>query len=522
MAEPVKNITIVGGGTAGWLTAIVLVTYLKWRPEADDVTITLIESPNVPTVGVGEATVPGMSLILQQCGIDEAEFFRRTNATFKMGVLFKHWNEWPDGSAHDFFTPFNVPHTLNDQSPGYAFQRFRQSFDQDFVDSTSPTLSLVARLKGPRRLDDPDFNRTLGYSYHMDAGLFAKFMQEVATERGVTHVRENVVAVNRAEDGSIASLNLEESGEQPVQLVIDCTGFRGMILNGALEEPFVSYGDSLLNDSAAAVQIPHANETQLTPFTSSTGLSAGWVWNVPLYNRVGTGYVFSSKFKSDEEAKAELMAYLGPIAEGLEPRILRMRVGRARRSWVKNCVAIGLSGGFVEPLEATAIYMIEMAVRFLVNNWPSADFPEPVANSYNKHMVALQEEIRDFIVTHYMLNNRQEPFWQAARNDIVVPDSVKERLELWRHTLPGPNDLGQAHLFNYWNYQFVLFGKGFYDNDPLPLTMTANQEDWETYQAQLLAQKKDLVGHLPDHYELVSSIRGTSDQTAVSSENAIL
>ncbi|HKK30037.1 MAG TPA: tryptophan halogenase family protein [Alphaproteobacteria bacterium] len=522
MAEPVKNITIVGGGTAGWLTAIVLVTYLKWRPGKDDTRITLIESPNVPTVGVGEATVPGMALILRQCGIDEAEFFRRTNATFKMGVLFKHWNEWPDGTSRDFFTPFNTPYTLNDQSPGYAFQRFKVFAKQDFVDSVTPTLSVVARLKGPRPKQAKHFERPMGYAYHLDAGLFAKFMQETATGRGVEHIREDVIAVNRAEGGSIASLTLAESGEHPVELVIDCTGFRGMILNGALEEPFISYSDHLLNDSAAAVQIPHADTTKLIPFTSSTALSAGWVWNVPLYNRVGTGYVFSSAFKSDEEAKAELMAHLGPIADGLEPRILRMRVGRARRSWIKNCIAIGLSGGFIEPLEATAIYMIEMAARFLVNNWPSVAFPEPVANSYNKHMAALQEEIRDFIVTHYLLNNRKDPFWQAARNEIVVPETVKERLELWRHVLPGPNDLGQVHLFNYWNYQYVLFGKGFYDDNPLPLSHATRPDDWERYQAELLAQKKELVAFLPDHYELVSHIRGSNQDSLVSSADAIL
>ena len=522
MAEPVKDITIVGGGTAGWLTAIILVTYLKWRPGADDVTITLIESPNVPTVGVGEATVPGMSMILQQCGIDEAEFFRRTNATFKMGVLFRHWNEWADGSPRDFFTPFNTPFTINDMSPGYAFQKFKEAEKQDFVDSVSPTLALVARLKGPRRVQDAQFDRPLGYAYHMDAGNFAKFMQEVSTERGVRHIVENVVAVNKAEDGSIASLTLEETGDHPVQLVIDCTGFRGMILNGALEEPFVSYGEHLLNDSAAAVQIPHADPTKISSFTSSYALTAGWVWNVPLYNRIGTGYVFSSKFKSDEDAKAELMQHLGPIAEGLEPRILKMRVGRARRSWVKNCLAVGLSGGFIEPLEATAIYMIEMAVRFLVDNWPSADFPEPIKNSYNKHMVALQEEIRDFIVTHYLLNNRKDPFWQAARNDIVVPDAVQERLELWKHSLPGPHDLGQVQLFNFWNYQYVLFGKGFYDGCELPLAISASRDDWDQYQAQLLQQKKHLATHLPDHYDLVSAIRGTNEYSSPSSGNAFV
>jgi flavin-dependent dehydrogenase len=522
MAEPVKNITIVGGGTAGWLTAIILVTYMKWRPGVEDTTITLIESPNVPTVGVGEATVPGMAMILRQCGIDEGEFFRRTNATFKTGVLFRNWNTWNDGRPRDFFTPFNAPRMLGGQSPGYAFQRFREAENQDFVDSISPSLAAAARLKGPRRLEDQDFGKSMGYSYHMDAGLFAKFMKEEATARGVVHILEDVTGVNQAEDGSISSLTLAESGDHPVELVIDCTGFRSMILNGALKEPFISYGGHLLNDSAAAVQIPHADPTKLTPFTSSTALTGGWVWNVPLFNRVGTGYVFSSAFKSDDEAKTELMQHLGPIAEGLEPRILKMRVGRAKRSWVKNCVAIGLSGGFIEPLEATAIYMIEMAVRFLVTNWPSNDYPPALADAFNKNMVMLQEEIRDFIVVHYLLSNRTDPFWLAARNEVDIPDTIKERLELWKHVLPCQHDLGLTHLFNFWNYQFVLFGKGFYDQGQLPLTFTANEEDWHTYQAQLLDQKKQLVASLPDHYELLTHIRGTGASEAASSENAIL
>lgn len=521
MAGPVRDITIVGGGTAGWLTAIVLVTYLKWRPGADDTKITLVESPNVPTVGVGEATVPGMAYILRQCGIDEGEFFRRTNATFKMGVLFRHWNRWPDGSPRDFFTPFNIPHALAGHSPGYAFQRHRGHPQEDFVDAVSPTLALVSRLKGPRRLQD-DASQSMGYAYHLDAGLFAAFLKEEATARGVTHILENVTAVNQDERGFISSLTLEESGDHPVELVIDCTGFRGMIVNGALEEPFISYGNHLLNDSAAAVQIPHADSTKLTPFTSSHALTAGWVWNVPLYNRVGTGYVFSSAFKSDDEAKSELLQHLGPLAEGHEPRILRMRVGRARRSWVKNCVAIGLSGGFIEPLEATAIYMIEMATRYLTSGWPTTDFPEPVSNAFNKKMVALQEEIRDFILLHYRLNNRDEPFWQAARNDVDVPDALLERLELWRHLLPNQQDLGLTELFNFWNYQFVLFGKGFYDHGELALGFTASEEAWEQYQADLLDQKRNMVAHLPDHWDLINHIRGDNGSALESSHDAIL
>lgn len=521
MAKPITNVTIVGGGTAGWMTALTLVTIMKWRPQRDDVKITLIESPNIPTIGVGEATVPSISMLLNQLDVPEQKFFARCNATFKLGVLFANWNQWEDGATRDFFHPFTAPRFLNGHNPGYHFRQYASGGRRDFCDSVLPVLSVVGRNLGPRKIGAADYDRDLRYAYHLDAGLLAEFLKEISVERGVEHVRDDMMSVEKDEKGFIAALNLERTGRHPVELVIDCTGFRSLLLGQEMGEPFISYDEFLLNDRACAVQIPHIEGQPLQSYTTSTALTAGWAWNVPLYHRIGTGYVYSSKFKSDDEAKQELMRHLGDRAAGLEPRTLQMRIGRMRRSWVKNVVGIGLSGGFIEPLESTAIYMIEVANRQLIGFWPDSDFPDAVLNQYNKVMMTLQDEVRDFIVLHYRLNNRSEPYWMAARKELPTPDSLREDFERWRLTLPNDRDHPEAQLFPASSNQMCLFGKGFYDVDSpraaqpdivarpeLSLETFASPLEWSQFSEYLLAQKKRLVAGLPDHRALVTSIRG--------------
>ena len=536
MAKPVTNVTIVGGGTAGWMTALTLVTMFKWRPKRDDMTVTLIESPNVPTVGVGEATVPSISMLMSQLDIPEKDFFARCNATFKLGVLFAGWNKWEDGATRDFFHPFTTPRYINGLSPGYHFRAYASGDRTDFCDSVLPVLSVAGRNLGPRKLGGRDYDRDLRYAYHLDAGRLAEFLREVSVERGVQHISDDMVGVEKDERGFVSALNLERNGRHDVELVIDCTGFRSLLLGQEMEEPFISYDEFLLNDRACAIQIPHAEGAPLRTYTTSTALSAGWSWNVPLYHRVGTGYVYSSKFKSDDDAKQELLNQLGPIAKGLEPRTLQMRIGRMRRSWVKNVIGIGLSGGFIEPLESTAIYMIEVANRQLATFWPDTDFAAPVIDQYNKVIETLQDEIRDFIVLHYRLNNRDDPYWQAARQDLPTPDSLTADFERWRRTLPNDRDHPEAQLFPAGSNTMCLFGKGFYDVDSPPaarpligavdemsLESFASAEDWANFSELILAQKKQLVSELPDHRELVTSIRdGATVDGPSSSEAAML
>ncbi len=510
----INHVTIVGGGTAGWLTAMILSTSLNVSSDSPKVRVTLIESPNIPTVGVGEATVPGMARLLGQLKIDEKQFFLRCNASFKLGVRFVGWHEDEDGNPLEFVHPFNSPQGIQGLNPAYHFHRFvPDSETHKFSDAMVPNGDVIRSLRGPRLLDDEDYHYKIGYAYHLDAALFAVFMREVGVSRGVEHILDDVVEVKQGENGYITALHLKERGILPVQLVVDCTGFRSLIMGKALGEPFEPCSDELLCDSAAAVQIPHKDPTRLEPCTRSTALGAGWCWRVPLYTRVGTGYVFSSRFRTDEEAIDEFKGYLGDQGEGVEPRIIRMRIGRTRRSWVKNCVAIGLSGGFIEPLESTAIYMIETSARWLVRHFPDRSINPALSDNYNRLMSTLFAEIRDFIVMHYHSSNRKEPFWVAARSEIELSDSLRERLELWRYTFPSVVDTSADRLFNYWNYLCVLYSKGFFQDASYPLEGSISKNDWDGFLERLVQSKRRLIQALPDHYRLVTAIREAASQS---------
>ena len=509
----INHITIVGGGTAGWLTAMILTTSLNGHSDSPKVRVTLIESPNVPTIGVGEATVPGMARLLGQLKIDEKQFFLRCNASFKLGVRFVGWHEDDDGNPLEFVHPFNSPTGIQGLNPAYHFHRYvPDSETHKFSDAMVPNGDVIRSLLGPRLLEDEDYHYKIGYAYHLDAALFAVFMREVGVSRGVEHILDDVVDVKQGENGFITALHLKERGIVPVQLVVDCTGFRNVIIGKVLGEPFESYSDQLLCDSAAAVQIPHKDPTRLEPCTRSTALGAGWCWRVPLYTRVGTGYVYSSRFRTDEEAVDEFKGYLGEQGEGVEPRIIRLRVGRMRRSWVKNCVAIGLSGGFIEPLESTAIYMIETSARWLVRHFPDRSINPALSTNYNRLMSTLYEEIRDFIVMHYYSSNRKEPFWVAARSEIELPDTLRERLELWRYTFPSVIDTSTDRFFNYWNYLCVLYSKGFFQDTSYPLEGSISKNDWDGFLERLVQSKRRLIQTLPDHYRLVTAIREAASQ----------
>ena len=513
----IRNVTIVGGGTAGWLTAALLERFLRMGGPQLPVRITLIESPRIPTVGVGEATVPAMPRLLRQLEIDEAEFITRCNASFKLGVLFDNWNHHSDGGPTRYIHPFDAAPMVRGHNPAIYFHHFADP-ETDFTDAICPVPAMVRHLKGPRPFDHGeqtrDSGREMPYAYHLDAGRFAEFLKEIATGRGVNHVLDDITDVERGEDGKIAALQLEQGGHWPVELVIDCTGFRGLIIQKAMDEPFQSYGNYLLNDRALAVQLPHEDPTRIEPCTRSTALGAGWSWRVPLYSRVGTGYVFSSAFRSDDEAIREFLDHLGPRAKDAEPRAIAMRVGRSRRVWVENCIAIGLSGGFIEPLESTAIYMIEMAARWLSVYFPDKNYDSALARRYNKQMTELYEEVLDFIVLHYRLSNRTDSeYWLAARNDTELPNGLEENLELWQHALPNEIDVPGNHLFNYWSFIYVLFGKGFFKGRRYPLERALAGEDWARFMQFSEQRRAWALNQLPDHHQLLLHIRGEAPET---------
>ena len=510
MVEPIRDITIVGGGTAGWMAAVFLVTRLNKRPDKPPVRVTLIESPNVPTVGVGEATVPGMRELLKQLAIPEATFMERCNASFKLGVRFVNWDKRPDGAPGCYDHPFDgLGVAIQGANPAYHYHRFgRGGRLANLGDALSPSTRLIDERRGPKTAEQEDYDYAVGYAYHLDAGLFAGLLRGIAVERGVLHVLDDVDDLERDARGHISALTLRRRGPWPVELVIDCTGFRSLILQTALEEPFDSFSKYLFNDKALAVQIPHRDVSGLEPCTRSTALGAGWVWRVPLYSRIGTGYVFSSRFRSDQEAIDEFLQHLGSEGEGAEPRVIPMRIGRARQTWVGNCVAVGLSGGFIEPLESTAIFIIEAALRWLVADLPDRDFDPALQARYNERMQGLYEEVRDFIALHYLASNRRDSaYWQAVQSELEVPESLKAKLALWRERLPVGADFERSYLFGYWSYLIVLFGKHFYDDAVFAEAKGLQEAEWRRFEDWVEHQKAGLVARLPNHFELLNRIR---------------
>lgn len=521
MSDPIRRVTIVGGGTAGWLTALILNTYLNRETHFANknsqerrVAITLIESPKVPTIGVGESTIQNLKQTLAQVGINEAEFLRRSNGSFKQGVYFVGWSGADGKSAGRYFTALNPIRACGGFPPAYHYRKFGPHWPgASFGESVLPNASVIAAGKGPRPIGAPDYTFDVNYAYHVDAALFAEFMRDFAVARGVEHIRDDVADVLLDETGAIEALQLDQRGRYPVEFVIDCTGFKSLIRSRMGAEPFISVGDRLLNDRAIPLQLPHPDPTKIEPCTRSIALGAGWAWRVPLYSRVGAGYVYSSAFRSDDEAWAEFLAHLrasGDLAaDAPEPerRVIKMRVGYTRQPWIKNCVAIGLSSGFVEPLEATAIFTIDAFAHWLVMNFPDKQCSPVLAKAYNARAAALIEEIVDFLQMTYATTHRPEPYWTAVREEVSFSDWLRDRVELWRHRFPDGYDTLTNKLFGDGTYLMLLLSKGFLGNAYFPLEGAIRFEDWMAYGQSLKAQTNQLLATLPSHYELLTSIR---------------
>ena len=516
MGKPIKNITIVGGGTAGWLVAAFLNHRLQWGAgHGEDVRITLIEAPDVPTVGVGEATIPGIRVTLAMLEIDEAEFVTRTDATFKLGVQFNDWHDPAGPLPRSYFHPFSGGVQIAGRNPGASLLAYgvpaELGLDPQFGNVIGHGVAAALAGKSPRRLDDAPYNGTMGYAYHLDAGKFADFLREVATARGVVHLRDRVTHVERADNGHIAALDLAETGRWPVELVIDCSGFRSLLLNQALGEPFEAYSDYLPNDRAVAIPIEREAGARYPTATISTAMENGWRWQIPLQSRMGSGYVYSSAFTEDMAAADRLLDAMPGARPVRDPNFLKMRVGRSRRSWVGNCVAIGLSGGFIEPLESTAIQFVDYACRRLLQCLPSTDFePAPIAK-FNAQIASLYEDVRDFLGLHFTLGDRQDSaYWRMIRHDIKRSDRLEHCLELWRHALSDPYDPRPSEIFTFWSVNCVLFGKGFYaDRRPVGTDLLP-EAHWQRYLHHLVTLRPPYLGRLPDQETVLDAMRAVA------------
>jgi tryptophan 7-halogenase len=416
-----RSVVIVGGGSAGWMVAASLSNALS----AQRCSITLIESDEIGTVGVGEATIPPIKVLNQTMGLDEAEFVRRTQGTFKLGIQFVDWAKVGQTYFHAF-----GPHGVQfDYSPLHQhWLKHRNEAGMPYIDEFSMAWAAASRGRFDRPTQDPRLITShYDYAYHFDAGLYARFLREVSEKRAVQRVEGRIDHVSlRATDGFVESVTLQGGRQISGDLFIDCSGFRGLLIEDALKTGYEDWSHWLPCNRAMAVPCESAGEA--LPYTRATAREAGWQWRIPLQHRIGNGYVYCSEFISDDEAAAKLLQRLDGKALAV-PRPLRFVTGRRRKLWNRNVVAMGLASGFLEPLESTSLHLVQSGISKLLALWPDLDFEPSVAAEYNRLSLLEFDRVRDFLVLHYKLTQRDDsPLWRYTAA-MPIPDSLQYKIE---------------------------------------------------------------------------------------------
>jgi tryptophan halogenase len=491
--QAIGKIVIVGGGTAGWMSAAGLARVLG--PSCQ---ITLVESPEIGTVGVGEATLPTLPYFNRSLGIDETDFIRKTQATFKLGIEFKDGGQVGKRFFHGF-SDYGPP--VQGRSPYLHWMRLAREFkDMPPFEEWSITAMMARRQRfAPPFELVPGAGPAYSYGYHFDAGLYAAYLREYATQRGVQRVEGMITEVEQhPETGFITAVKLRDGQRIEGELFIDCSGFRGLLIEGVYQAGYDDWSAMLPCNSAQAV--PCAKGEQITPYTISTARPAGWTWRIPLQHRTGNGYVYCDGFTSDAQAGRLLLDNLDGEALG-EPRQLRFTAGRRRKSWIKNCVAVGLSGGFLEPLESTSINIIENAVGWLVQFFPDRGFRPELANEFNRLVSERYAYVRDFIILHYKITDRSDSeFWRYCAN-MPIPDTLRHQIELFRET--GHVMIYDQQGFREQSHLAILTGLGVQPKAYDPL---AELQDLRQVQAHFWNLRNAIaraVDGMPDHAQFV-------------------
>lgn len=489
----IKHIVIVGGGSAGWMSAAMLANTL----EKKNIAVTLVESEQIGTVGVGEATIPPIKTFNQRLGIDERQFMRETNATFKLGIEFVNWTK----PEHRYFHPFGVHGRDFDLLPLYQFWlKHNQKGEVGELDEFSMASQMACNTKFEHPLKDPRYiQSTFDYAYHLDANRYAAFLRTYSEARGVERIEgkiEDVVLCSQT--GFIQSVVLENGHQIDADFFVDCSGFRSLLLGKALNTSFINWQHWLPCDRAVAMATE--GEGTANPFTRSTRHRAGWQWTIPLQHRTGNGHVYSSEFVSDDDALVTLTQNTvgAPLSE---PNFLRFETGRRQVFWNKNCLGIGLAAGFMEPLESTSLHLVVTGISRFLAHFPDKQCHPALVKEYNELTVTEYEGIRDFLILHYYANQHQDKgFWQACAN-MALPDSLQHRLDLYKHN--GKLVIRKAELFQPVNWMAVLAGQQVLPSHYDPLVDERNV-DAAARLSEIRDVIKQTIGGMPQHSDYLA------------------
>jgi glycine/D-amino acid oxidase-like deaminating enzyme len=460
-AMPPLRFVILGGGTAGWMTACLLAK--AWGHRGAD--ITLVESPDVGIIGVGEGSTPQLRSFFRTLGLAEADWMPRCNATYKNGIRFDGWSERPGYASyfHPFVTALDS-HTL----PSFIYNTRARRTGRDVHAHPDrfflPSVLSAARL-GPLPAENFPFDVT--YGYHFDAHHVGQVLRDHAVSLGVRHLVRHVVGITRSDTGDIRHLETA-AGCIEGDFFVDSSGFRSTILQEALCEPFLPFADNLFNDRAVVLPTP-ADSGGTNPYTTATALRAGWAWDIPLTSRTGNGYVYASSFISDDAAETELRQHLGLLDSAVTARRLQMKVGRVRNSWVNNCLAVGLAQGFIEPLEATALHIVQATVEGFIEAFEAGGFGASGRPAFNASIAARYEGIRDYIVCHYRLNRRTDTdYWLANAANQQISEHLKAVLTAWfsgADLVAEIERLGIGGFYPALSWHCLLAGYGTFPDD---------------------------------------------------------
>jgi tryptophan 6-halogenase len=524
----IERVVILGGGTAGWMAA----SYLG-KALGDGVSITVLEAPAIPRIGVGEATVPNLhKTFFDFLGLAEDEWMREVNASFKIGIKFINWrtdgagqaNPRPHGDRTDhYYHLFGLlPNVGNIPLSHYWVQRkLAGQTDEPFDYACYAGAPALDANLSPRFLDG---RRWTNYAWHFDAALVADFLRRFAvTKQGAVHIEDRMTEALIDQRGHITALRTEGGRTIEGDLFVDCSGFRGLLINQVMKEPFLDMSDHLLNDSAVATQVPNDDDALgVEPFTSSIAMTSGWTWKIPMLGRFGTGYVFSSRFQTRDDATLEFCKMWGLDPETQPLNQIKFRVGRNRRAWVKNCVSIGLASCFLEPLESTGIYFIYAALYQLAKHFPNKGFDPILANRFNAEIETMFDDSRDFIQAHFSFAPRNDtPFWRACK-DLELSADITEKIAMYRAGLPvnmpvtdestyyGNFDAEFRNFWNNSNYYCIYTGLDFLPDQPLPALDHRKDlvEAAGPVFADVKRKQRELLETLPTTHEYLQQLHG--------------